>query len=161
MGWTQEMQSHWRAFQASRLRFGPLCWWFCGLGLRDQSVLGFLLLRDLTSKLPGCDLLEFFWYMGTFHSKEFQNVYCCKVKFFYKQYCFCDFALLLEHANRLFVCHQRTSNRGGLDHGVFMCGAFHLLKTDSLCSIRLYCSREEKRKYLSFSLSLFLSFCSH
>lgn len=36
MGWTQEMQSHCFAFQASSLRFGLQCWWFCGLGLIGQ-----------------------------------------------------------------------------------------------------------------------------
>lgn len=84
------------SFQAEVWLLG---WWFCGLGRRDQSVLGFLLLRDLMSKLPGHAL--FFWYIGTFHSKEFRNVYCGKVKFFYKQYCFCNFATLLKHANNL------------------------------------------------------------
>lgn len=125
MGWTQEMQSHLCAFQASRLRFGPLCWWFCGLGLRDQSVLGFFLLRNLMSKLPAHAL--FFWYMGTFHSKEFRNVYCGKVKFFYKQFCFCNFATLLKHANNLFVCHRISRNGDGVDRGMFMCGTVHLL----------------------------------
>lgn len=36
MRWTQEMQSHCFAFQASSLRFGLQCWWFCGLGLIGQ-----------------------------------------------------------------------------------------------------------------------------
>ena len=42
MGWTQEMQSQCLAFQASSLRFGRLRWWFCGLQLVGQPVLGFL-----------------------------------------------------------------------------------------------------------------------
>lgn len=69
MGWTQEMQSHCFAFQASSLRFGLQCWWFCGLGLIGPLELPrwlgsamwafFLLLRSRDVHVDGSVLLCF------------------------------------------------------------------------------------------------------
>lgn len=61
MGWTQEMQSHCFAFQASSLRFGLQCWWFCGLGLIGQPKL----LRQLGSAMWAFFLLSFGAEMST------------------------------------------------------------------------------------------------
>lgn len=99
MGWTQEMQSHWCAFQASRLRFG--CWAGGSAGL-GAEISPCWVSSSWETWCPNYQaMLYFFWYIGTFHSKEFRNVYCGKVKFFYKQYCFCNFTTLLKHANNL------------------------------------------------------------